>query len=197
MLFDFNLIDKNNVAIESIDAKHVYYDAQAGAPVFAESNLLNTASSFTVNANATTIIKVTYASDITIDEENIEQKYYANKMKQTITANQDQTFTINNVQVTADNGEAILRLGLGREHGSSLTPTLTINDTVVEVPADFRGYDQASRDSFFGVIEIPVPYELLQANNTIKVRFGDTGGMLTSLSMQVFETSIKLTRFAQ
>lgn len=195
--FDFNLIDKNNTAIESITAKHVYFDAQAIAPVLEETTLANNATSFTVNANATAILKVNYAADITLDESSVETKYYADKMKQTITANKDITFAIDEVKATSDHGEAVLRLGLGRLHNKSLTPKITFNNTPIEVTEDFRGYDQKNRNSFFGVIEIPVPYELVAANNTINVSFSDSGGFVTSATMQVFETSKELTRFAQ
>ncbi|WP_111979545.1 hypothetical protein [Algibacillus agarilyticus] len=195
--FDFNLIDKNNTAIESISTKHVYFDAQAVAPVLEETTLENTATRFTVNANATAIIKVTYAADIMIDEKSVETKYYADKMKQTITSGQDITFNIDAVKATSANGEAVLRLGLGRLHNKSLLPEITFNNTTIEVPDDFRGYDQNTRHSFFGVIEIPVPYSVVKANNTIKVRFSDTGGFVTSATMQVFETTTDLNRFAQ
>ena len=88
----------------------------------------------------------------------------------------------------------ILRIGLGRDHGKSLQPKVTINGTEITVPTDFRGYDQKTRDSFFGVIEIPFDYSLLQANNQVVVQFADAGGYVTSTSMQVFAQSTQIVR---
>ncbi|MCI2283959.1 hypothetical protein L3081_11795 [Colwellia sp. MSW7] len=98
------------------------------------------------------------------------------------------------------NGEAVLRLGIGRDHGKSLLPTVKVNNTTLTVPADFRGYDQiqgkkySGRDNYFGVIEIPVPLVTLQTSNTITVNFSDTGGFVSTAALQVFTTSKLLTR---
>lgn len=193
--FNFNLNENNNTQINSISYKHLYYNDAQSAPELAQGDLDNNAKQFTVNAHATSIIKITYASDIVVNETSTETKYYADKFKQQITANNSIQFAINDVQTSTTSGEAVLRLGLGRAHNLSLEPTITVNGTNLIVPKDFRGYDQKTRDSFFGVIEIPVPYHLLQKNNTIDVRFDDTGGYISSMTMQVFETSAALTRF--
>ncbi|MEM6769651.1 MAG: T9SS type A sorting domain-containing protein, partial [Bacteroidota bacterium] len=99
------------------------------------------------------------------------------------------TYNLQGVATSTANGEAMLRLGLGRAHGRSLQPTVTVNGTEVEVPTDFRGDAQVDRSTFFGVIEIEVPYDLLTTNNTVTVTFPDGVGHVSSVSMQVFEFS--------
>ncbi|WPR73129.1 T9SS type A sorting domain-containing protein [Flavobacterium sp. NG2] len=64
-----------------------------------------------------------------------------------------------------------------------------MNNTIIPVPANFRGYDQAQRDRFFGVLEIPVPFSLLNTNNQISVQLPDTGGHISSVALQVFNFS--------
>ena len=60
---------------------------------------------------------------------------------------------------------------------------------MVEVPEDWRGYDQNTRSKFFGVIEIPVPVQLLEQSNEITVDYPDSGGHVSSVAMQVWEFS--------
>ena len=107
------------------------------------------------------------------------------------------SFNVNGV-VSGTNGEVVLRLGVGREHGLSLQPTVTVNGTAVTVPADYRGYDQyhngAGREAFFGVLEIPLPWSVISANNQVDVTFGDSGGHVSSVALQVFNQSRVVTR---
>ena len=59
----------------------------------------------------------------------------------------------------------------------------------------YRGDDQDQRDAFFSMLEIPVDYELLNpTNNTISITFSDTGGMLTTASLQTFKFSKPIDR---
>ncbi len=195
--FSFDLIETHNANITSISAKHLYYDNTLNSAVLNDEALVATTSSYTVNANATVILKVVFNDDVNIDQTIEESKYYADKMKQPILSGQDNTLTINNVSVDSAHGEAVLRLGVGRLHNQSLDPTITVNGTQILVPKDVRGYDQKNKDSFFGVLEIPVAYELLNTNNSIAVKFSDSGGFITSASLQVFESSTELVRFKQ
>ena len=137
---------------------------------------------------------MSYDQAIDINKTNIEKKYYAHTAKQEITANTTLNYRISKVFRQQIHGEAILRLGIGRAHHLSKTPVVEVNGVKVDVPVDFRGYDQRSRDSFFGVIEIPVPYELLRNNNTVNITFADNGGAVSSLALQVIESEQAITR---
>jgi len=191
-------IDTANIA--SLNIKHLV----TSNDVFEVSSIVESSPSslpdtVTIDAEGTMIIKVTYNSDIVIDNTNEEVKYYSDDFKQEIAADTIITFDIDDV-VTGTNGEAILRLGIGRDHGKSLLPTVMVNSVSVTVPVDFRGYDQVNgkvnpgRDNYFGVIEIPVPLSALQINNTITVEFADNGGFVSTAALQIFTTSNVLTR---
>lgn len=189
-----NLVDKNNTQIESIEVKHLYFDETTKAAVLDKSTLANDVTSYTVDTESTAIIKITYANDLTIDQTSQETKYYSDKHLQAITANTDITFTIKDVDVSSAHGEAVIRLGVGRAHSKSLTPVVKINGTEVHVIEDIRGHDLKTRPEFFGVLEIPVSYDLLKADNTITVSFPDTGGNVSSVTMQVFNMTEEAAR---
>ncbi|WP_158971489.1 hypothetical protein [Paraglaciecola sp. L3A3] len=191
-------IDTANISAVNIKHLRTTDDTQEASSIEL-TDLSSLPDAVTLDGEGTMVIKVTYNTDFTIDQTSEETKYYAADYIHDITANTDITYNINGVS-KGDNGEAILRLAIGREHGQSLMPTVTVNGIEVTVPEDFRGYDQETgkvypgRDNFFGTIEIPVAYSDLQTDNSIKVQFSDTGGHLASASLQVFNTSKELSR---
>ena len=78
-----------------------------------------------------------------------------------------------------------MRMGIGRAHNKSKKPTVTVNGTSINVPDDWAGYDQANRNQFFGIIEVPVPMNLIKASNAITLNFPDPGGSVSSLILNV------------
>lgn len=194
--FNLKTLGINGNRINSIDVKHLVTGAD-NTMSLNESTLSSVDNSITLDAESTMIIKLNFDVAIAIDQSNTETKHYANSYKHAITANTAITLNINDVN-KGTQGEAILRLGLGRDHGQSLRPSVMVNGNAVSVPADFRGYDQnlggKARANFFGVIEIPVPYEYLQLNNTVLVEFTDTGGFISSGAIQAFEMSREINR---
>ena len=184
--FDLSLIDVNGTTISSINKKHLYLDGSN--PVLLEESIPTDTSSLTIEPEATIILEYTFDSAIVIDETNTETKYYASTYLQPITANQADNFALNNVSVNSY-GEAVLRVGIGRAHNLSLQPNISVNGTSVAVPNNWRGDDQAQRDSFFGVLEIPVPFDLIQSNNTVSITFPDNGGYISTATLQVFNFS--------
>lgn len=183
---DLNLLGASSDLLH-VEVKHLHADADA-LPVL-DHYTTGELSRLTLGASATAILKYSFRSPLEIDETSTEHKYYATTYLQPIAENAPITFRVNEVQSISEFGEAVLRLGVGREHGLSLHPTLRVNGAPVAVPEDWRGYDQWNRGQFFGVLEIPVPYSLLQSDNTIEVRFEDGGGYVSSVAMQVFEFS--------
>jgi agarase len=194
--FNLKTLGINDNRINSIDVKHLVTGTD-NTMSLNESRISSVDNSITLDAESTMIIKLNFDAAIAIDQSNTETKHYANSYKHAITANTAITLNINDVNKGAQ-GEAILRLGIGRDHGQSLQPSVMINGNAVSVPADFRGYDQnlggQARANFFGVIEIPVPYEYLQLNNTVLVEFTDTGGFISSAAIQAFEMSREVNR---
>ena len=180
-----------NTTLEKVEIKHLHL--VGNAPVVDVQELNEAPGSVEIDAEATMIHEYTFSSEIIIDQASDEVKYYAEEYYKPIESGKAEVFHINGV-TTGDLGEAVLRLGIGRDHGSSLKPTVTVNATEVSVPSDWKGYDQGTRERFFGVIEIPVPYELLQSDNTVSVMFDDDGGHIGSVTMQVFEFSRTISR---
>ncbi|MEL7162443.1 MAG: Ig-like domain-containing protein, partial [Bacteroidota bacterium] len=114
------------------------------------------------------------------------RKYYAGNLLQTIVANQEMTYTIPGVQLGTE-GDATVRIGIGRQLARNRRPKLFLNGTEVQYPDDvIRGYDQRNRVDFFGTLEIPVDYALLQeGTNEVKVSFPDGGGRVSSVILQL------------
>ncbi len=173
----------------NVEIRHLYCDVRfnVGTNYLDIENTTTMPKEFTLKDEATAVIVYTYADDIVIDELSEETKYYADKYLQAINGGA-LTFNIDNVEL-ADNGEAVLRVGVARAHGKSLVPTVKVNGTAVAIPSNFRGDDQADRDNYFGVLEIPVPYNVLSENNKIDVTFPGAGGNISTVTMQVFNFS--------
>jgi len=85
----------------------------------------------------------------------------------------------------ADQGVAMLRMGIARKHDKSKQPELKVNGHIVNVPNDWKGYDQAVREDFFGAIEIPVPAKFLKENNIVTATFPDSVGRVSSMILEV------------
>ena len=92
-----------------------------------------------------------------LTETSEEKTYFADKYLQPINANQAIGVAINGV-VKGDFGEAILRIGVGRDKDLTVRPQVKVNDQLVIVPSNWKGDDQSNRDKFFGVMEIPVAF---------------------------------------
>ena len=191
---DLSLAGLEDAKIQTILMKHLHAENN-GVPALDETTLNSPINFVNIGSEATIILEYTFDKALTINETSNEKKYFADTYKQPITANQSINFNINNVSINSNGfGEAVLRVGVGRDHGKSLKPTVKINNTTIEVPENWRGNDQKGRDSFFGVLEIPVPYNLLVANNTVSVTFSDEGGTVSSLTLQVFNFSKNIDR---
>lgn len=182
---DLNLFGASSDLLK-IDVKHLYGDVD-GLPVL-DHYSVGVLPSITLGASATAVLKYSFRSPLSIDRVMIEEKYYATSYLKPIVKDQPIVFEIPNVELERKSGEGVLRLGLARAHGLSLTPKVKFNGQEMDVPTDWRGYDQATREQFFGVLEIPVLYEWINEHNTIEVSFSDQdGGRISSVSMQVFE----------
>lgn len=112
------------------------------------------------------------------------EKYYSNTYLQPIKANQPISFTIDNVE--AGSGRAVARMSIGRKLDMSKAAKVLVNGTEVEMPTNWRGYDQAGRDDFFGTMEIPFDLSILKSGtNNITVTFPDNGGHVSTMILSV------------
>ncbi|WP_221409021.1 hypothetical protein [Reichenbachiella versicolor] len=197
---DLNLIDGGNNKVKSIKAKHLY--EVNGLPTLEEIELDVNTAQVEVSKCATMILEYTFQKEVSIDEASEETKIYADTYLKKIEAGKTNTFNFKTADLKkAKYGELVLRLGIGREHPSEgesfVYPEVTFNGTMIDIPTDWRGYDQSARKRFFGVLEIPVPYELIDNNsaqNTVEVKFSNSGGYISSAVLQKFDFSKDLKR---
>lgn len=127
----------------------------------------------------TVVLEYTFSNPVAFDNAIRTKRYYAVNHLQPINANSPIPYSFNNVSLGG--GYASLRMSIGRKHNVSKKPIIKINDKIIEVPDNWKGYDQANRDDFFGMIEIPFSSLLLKENNTVTVEFPDNGGRISSL----------------
>ncbi|MGC6424723.1 MAG: TIM barrel protein [Lentimonas sp.] len=144
-----------------------------------------------LSPEATMILEATFVDEIVLDQQATERKYYATDYNQAILGDQAVQFQLKGVEV-AQNGEALLRVGFGREKPLSRQPTITFNGVELTVPTNYRGSEQAIRPDFFGMLEITVPYDLVQADNVVNITFPDSGGRVSSVTMKHFSTAEKV-----
>ena len=163
--------------------KHLYL--KGTAPALDETRSATDTNEVIIAAEATMVIEYDYPSDIVINETSEEKKYFATEYLKPISANQISRFNINSVATSAL-GEGILRVVVGRKLGKSLAPTIAVNGETLTASAQISGDIQNTRGDFFGVIEFPVPIDLLRTNNEIDVTFGDDGGHIASVNLKVF-----------
>ena len=61
------------------------------------------------------------------------------------------------------------------------------NGKKIEIPFNWEGYDQKNRKKFFGVIDVPIPPNLLKETIVVHITFPDSGGHLSTLILDVDE----------
>jgi agarase len=167
---------------EKLVAKHLYLDGDK--PRLDSVNLPISQAKFTLQPDATLVLQLTMSDKVPASKTAKETKYYADGYFQPIDTGKSMSFHIDGVQPVA-RGMAVLRVGLGRDHGRSLRPLVRFNGRKLDVPSGFKGRSQADRKRFFGVLEIPIATSLLKPDNQVSIRFPDATGHLSSLSLVV------------
>lgn len=186
---DLNLsVNGTSKDAKSIEVRHLYLKGGKDGVPMLDVYDAKSLDHFTLETEATCVICYNFDRKVKINETMEEVKYYATDYLKEIAAGKELVFNINNVKKT-EYGEAVIRLGLGRNHGLSLLPELLVNGKKVDIPDNFRGDVQKDRASFFGVIEVPVDYSILKGNNTISLKFPDNGGHVSTVTMQIFNFS--------
>ncbi len=188
---DLNLFAKKLPSIVSIDKRHL--TLKNNEVVLEEETLKETVQNVNLDAESTMVLEYNFKEVITINSASNETKYFADTYYKAIDTGIPNVFSVNGVDKTK-NGEAILRLGIGRAHDKSLTPVVKVNGKVVDVPGNWRGYDQKDRGSFFGVLEIPIPYKVIKEKNEVSIEFPDSDGFISSVCLQVFNFDTPLKR---
>jgi hypothetical protein len=162
---------------------------------FTDQTTLVLPESYNLKANETVVFEYTYDNAFSYDNAIILNRHYNNESTvQAITSNSSMTYTFSNVPASSI-ASATLRMSIGRKHDKSKSPTIVINGQTLSVPTNWKGYDQANRDDFFGMIEIDVPAESLQSSTSVTLTFPDSGGHLSSLVLitQTYDQSLSST----
>lgn len=186
-----HLLGTDSNTLLKVEVKHLHL---AGNSPVLDTNTLTPDKNmtFTLDTEATAIFEYTFDQELNTGESMKETKYYADVYKQEIVSSAPQVFHINSLTLT-DHNQATLRVAFGRAHTLSKKPQILVNGTAVAVPTNYRGDDQHLRSQFFGMLEIPVPDDLLKANNTISIQFPDNGGYISSVTMRVYNSTIEIT----
>ena len=165
-----------------VTVRHLH--APDGKPRLDVVDLSAVPVSLEIGKQATAILELHYDDPPKPEAVVREQKHYADRYLQDITG-QPMEFQIDGADAGQE-AHGVLRLGFCREHDRSLQPTILFNSTPLETPDDWRGFDQITRASFFGILEVPVPSDLIKSRNTVQVQFPESGGHISSVTMRVF-----------
>ena len=178
---NLNLIDMKGLVNVEMKRLNIYEEKMLD---FTTQKFKETPKKLDLQYGETIVLTYNFKSPVKFENEVHSKKHYAESYLQPIVADEANTFMINNVDIK--NGEATLRLGVGREHGLFLTPEILVNGNKLEISGDvIRGYDQSTRKQFFGVMEIPVnPNYLKPGENEVQVSFPDNGGHISSVILQ-------------
>ncbi|MFI3320493.1 MAG: beta-porphyranase A [Rikenellaceae bacterium] len=113
-------------------------------------------------------------------------KYYSPDHLVTIESGKRMDFNFgDNLPIAAD-GRVNVRMSIGRPIALTRNPKVWVNGKEVAMPTNWKGYDQADRKDFFGMIQIPFDKSLLKAkDNVITLQFSDNGGSVSSMILEV------------
>jgi len=162
----------------------IYHDK---LPHYVENVLKEAPNEIVLQYGQTIVLEYSFARNIKFNEHVIAKRYYNSQNVIPIVANNELLFEY--PRVDSGEGFASLSMSIGRDHRHSKSPEILVNGNRVEVPLNWKGYDQIPRKDFFGAIEIPFPIEYLSSNNSVSVTFPDTGGHLSSLILNVEKLS--------
>lgn len=188
---DLNLLDQQGLQNVDIKRLKVFSDK---VPELVQTTENAAPANINLEYGETVVLTYTFANDVVFTNDIRSKKFYAHTYLTPIVANTELSFTFDNVDV-GTNGLATLRLGIGRDQGSALIPTIKINGQAISIYQDIiRGYNQQNRTRFFGLLEIPVDVGMLNAGtNTVSVSFSDNGGHVSSAILQVQKATQAIT----
>ncbi|WOO40857.1 hypothetical protein [Rubellicoccus peritrichatus] len=177
-----NFIDADKAKVNSVTVKQLH--APDGKPALDVDMLNALPSEVEISAEAAMIVECEFDRPLNMSQRLDQKKYYADKYLQPINE-APLDFQFSDIEI-GHAGEATLRIGLGREHNLSLQPEIEVNGKRLEqASSDVSGDDQLRRKTFFGVIEVPVPYNFLKEDNTVTLSFPDQSGHVSSLALEV------------
>ncbi|MEN8662218.1 MAG: beta-agarase [Lentimonas sp.] len=175
-----DLTGLENVRVHSVVKRSLRTDGDA--PVLSDQALDSIPTSLTLHACESVILMIETQSLNAPSATVTETRNYATEYMKPIQANEPIEFTFR--RVPTGQGDAMLRLSFGREHGTTRKPDVRFNNQLLDVPDDWAGDDQLGRTTFFGMLEIAVPIDLIHRTNTISITFPDSGGKVACAVLQ-------------
>jgi len=166
----------------------IYWIEKAGDPIkpheYSETTLSENPTNVILLPGETVILEYYFNNTLEQDNHIRTSKYYCEN--HIVQIDGEKSFTFNNVETNLNGGYAYIRMSIGRTHDKSKKPSVTLNGSNVTVPDNWAGYDQEARETFFGMIEIPVPIDLIaEGENVVTINFSDNGGQISSVVLQV------------
>ncbi len=150
----------------------------------------------------TKVFEITYSNPVAFTKTIVRERYFGNPVGVSLdaefapvlkaSANTEHVFNFSDVDLgDINDGKAVLRLGVGvpqtvefnpnqgANEGLDIIPTeVKVNGTPITLPTNWKGYDQSDRIEFFGLLEMNVPYSLLNAgNNSVSIKYAKTDGL--------------------
>lgn len=104
----------------------------------------------TLTDEETVVLEYTFNQSISYINTITNLSYYTLDYLKTIETNAPLTYNFNDVD-TGD-GFAVLRMSISRKHNKIKQPVVKGNGISVEVPRNWKGYNQSNREDFFGMI---------------------------------------------
>lgn len=175
----------NNNKIETIEIKHLFLK-ESLPQLVCEKTDTEQLKQFVIGKEATAILEYTFSDTVKFENDVLESKYYADSYLEQIDSGANINFAFNNIH-TENVSSAVLRLSIGRGHKLSKQPVISFNGKNLSVPDNYSGDNQRMREAFFGMLEVDVPKNILMENNNVSVQFPDSGGYVSSVTLQVFE----------
>lgn len=159
-------------------------------PIYTDNTTTDAPASIELVAGETAILTYTFKALSEFENTIYSKNYYTTEYLKSIKADSEISFEFQNVDTGT--GYASIRLSIGRKHDKSKAPQITVNGNRVNVSSNLKGYDQANRDDFFGMIEIPVTMDFIETENEVIVKFPDSGGRISSVILQVNKYEIPI-----
>lgn len=191
---DLNLLGLHSNTIDKVDMKQLYLKGD-GCEI-EEQAFTDAPQTVILESEGTIILKYTFSQDVAINETSTERKYYSDAYLKPIESDKTESFRFSGIE-KSQYGEATLRIGIGRIHGKDLKPQVVVNGTKIDVPDNYRGDDQEDRATFFGVLELEIPYIIITENTQVDITFPDNGGHISSVTMQTYAFSREVERSEQ
>jgi len=177
-------IDNLRTGVKGILSKSLTVPEDA-SPIYDEKKISDSPSDISLRFGETLVLEYEFRMPVKFTETLKTTRYYHENHIQPIVAREKMKYEYNSENLANNVAFASLSLGIGRLPEHSKEPSVRVNGKSVDVPANWKGYSQEGRKTFFGVIEIPVPKELIKAENSVSVSFPDSGGHVSSLVLNV------------